>query len=63
MGNIASQGILATLSKHDVAGIVAILVGILVVGVGIIKAVARTALLAAGAVVVVVGILLVTRTI
>jgi hypothetical protein len=63
MSNFAGLGVLATLSKHDVAGIIAILIGAAVVALGILRRVARLALLAAGAVVVVIGILLLSRTI
>ena len=63
MSGLAGQGVLATLSKHDVAGIVAILIGIVVVVLGIMRRVAKLALLATGAAVVVLGILLVSRAI
>lgn len=63
MSGVTGQEVLATISKHDIAGIVAILIGVAVVGLGIMRAVARTALLAVGAIVVIVGILLVSRTI
>jgi len=54
--------ILATVSKHDIAGIVVILVGVFVLGLGIMRAAIRTAMLFAGVIVLVIGILLVTRT-
>ena len=55
--------LLATISKHDIGGIIAILVGIAVLGLGLARAAIRTALLFLVAIVIVVGILLVTRAI
>ena len=54
--------VLATVSKHDIAGIVAIVVGVIVVGLGLVRAALRTAMLTVGLIVVVVGILFFTRT-
>jgi hypothetical protein len=61
-GSIGGQFVLATISKHDVGGIIAIVVGIVVLVFGLLRAAIRAALLAVSAVVVVIGILLLTRT-
>jgi hypothetical protein len=61
-GSIDGQFVLATISKHDIGGIIAILVGIAVLVFGLLRAAIRAAMLALGAVVVIIGILLLTRT-
>jgi hypothetical protein len=61
-GSIGGQFVLSTISKHDIGGIIAIVVGIAVLVFGLLRAAIRAAMLAVSAVVVVVGILLLTRT-
>jgi hypothetical protein len=61
-GSIDGQLVLAAISKHDVGGIIAILVGVVILVFGLLRAAIRAALLAVSAVVVIVGVLLLTRT-
>jgi hypothetical protein len=61
-GSIGGQLVLATISKHDVGGIIAILVGVAVLVFGLLRAAIRFAMLAVSAVIVIIGILLLTRT-
>jgi hypothetical protein len=61
-GSFEGQLVLATISKHDVGGIIAILVGIAVLVFGLLRAAIRAAMLALSAVVVIIGVLLLTRT-
>jgi hypothetical protein len=63
MSGSLNAAVLATVSKHAIGGIVAIVIGVLVVLFGLVKAAIRTAMLFIGVIVVVVGILLATRTI
>jgi hypothetical protein len=62
-GSIDSSFVLATVSKHDIGGIIAIVVGIVVVVFGLMRAAIRAAMLVLGVVVVLIGVLLLTRTI
>jgi hypothetical protein len=62
-GTIAGELVVATISKHHISGIIAIIAGAVVVGIGVVRAALRVAMLAVGSVVVVIGILLFTRTI
>jgi hypothetical protein len=62
LGSIDGQFVLATISKHDIGGIIAIVAGVVVLAFGLLRAAIRTAMLALSAVVVVIGILLLTRT-
>jgi hypothetical protein len=62
-GSITNAAVLATVSKHAIAGIVAIVVGVAVVLLGLVKAAIRMAMLFVGVIVVVLGILLATRVI
>jgi hypothetical protein len=62
-GSIDSSFVLATVSKHDIGGIIAIVVGIVVVIFGLMRAAIRAAMLVLGVVVVLIGLLLLTRTI
>jgi hypothetical protein len=61
-GSIGGQFVLATISKHDIGGIIAIVVGVVVLVFGLLRAAIRAAMLAISAVVVIIGILLLTRT-
>jgi hypothetical protein len=63
VGVPGSAAVLGTVSKHAIAGVVAIVIGVLVVGFGLVRAAIRTAMLFIGVIVVVIGILLATRTI
>ena len=67
MHDLQSAVIVGTVSKHDVGGIIAIVVGVLIVVLGFAKVAAKTAMAflfpLAGIVVVVLGILLLTRAI
>ena len=67
MPDLQPAAMLATVSKHAIAGVVAIVAGVIVVGFGVVKLAAKTAmgflLPLAGVVVIVIGILFVTRTI
>jgi hypothetical protein len=60
---LSSATTLANVSKHASAGIAAIVIGVLAVGFGLVKAAVRAAMLAIGVIIVVLGILLATRTI
>jgi hypothetical protein len=62
-GSLNSAAVFATVSKHAIGGIVAIVVGVLAVLFGLVKTAIRTAMLFVGVVIVVLGILLATRTI
>jgi len=62
LGSFDGQSVLATISKHDIGGIIAIVVGVVVLVFGLLRAAIRAAMLAVSAVVVVIGILLLTRT-
>ncbi len=61
-GSIDSSFVVATVSKHDIGGIIAIVIGIAVLVFGLMRAAIRAAMLVVGVVVVVIGILLLTRT-
>jgi hypothetical protein len=61
-GSVGGQFVLATISKHDIGGIIAIVVGVVALAFGLVRAAIRAAMLAFGAVVVIIGILLLTRT-
>jgi hypothetical protein len=61
-GSIDSSFVVATISKHDVGGIIAIVVGLAVLVFGLMRAAIRAAMLVLGVVVVLVGVLLLTRT-
>jgi hypothetical protein len=58
-----SQFVVATISKHDIGGIIAIVLGVIVLAFGLLRAAIRTAMLVVAAVIVVVGVLLLTRAI
>lgn len=55
--------VLATVSKHAISGIIALVVGVIVLAYGLMRAAARAAMMFAGAIVIIIGILLLTRTI
>ncbi len=67
MPDLQPAATLATVSKHAIAGIVAIVAGVIIVGFGAVKLAAKTAMAfflpLAGVAVIVIGILFVTRTI
>jgi hypothetical protein len=67
MPDLQPAALIATVSKHDIGGIVAIVIGAIVIVLGVAKLAARTAMAfllpLVGVVVVVIGILLFTRTI
>jgi hypothetical protein len=67
MPDLQPAAMLATVSKHAIAGIVAIVAGVIVVGFGVVKLAAKTAMAfllpLVGVVVIVIGILFVTRAI
>jgi type IV secretory pathway VirB2 component (pilin) len=55
--------LLASISKHHLAGIIAVVVGVIVVGFGLLRSAMRVAFSVVGIVVVVLGILVFTRAI
>lgn len=61
-GSIDSSFVVATVSKHVVGGIIAIVVGLAVLVFGLMRAAVRTAMLVISVVVVLIGVLLLTRT-
>jgi len=67
MPDLQPAALLATVSKHDIGGILAIVVGAIAIVLGVAKLAAKTAIAfllpIAGVVVIVIGILLFTRTI
>ncbi|MCU1492121.1 MAG: hypothetical protein JWM85_3526 [Acidimicrobiaceae bacterium] len=68
MHELAATGdLLATFSKHDLAGLIAIIVGVVLLGAGLLRVMGRVAVGAVvpiiGLVVLIIGILFITRTI
>ena len=61
--SLSSAALLGTVSKHATAGIIAIVIGALAFLLGLVKTAVRTVMLLVGVGVVVIGILLATRTI
>ncbi|HEY5272989.1 MAG TPA: hypothetical protein VIJ34_07115 [Acidimicrobiales bacterium] len=60
--SIDSSFVVATISKHDIGGIIAIVVGLAVLVFGLMRAAIRAAMLVLSVVVVLIGVLLLTRT-
>jgi len=60
--SIDSSFVVATVSKHAIGGIIALVIGAVVVAFGLMRAAIRAAMLVIGVIVVLVGVLLLTRT-
>ena len=61
--SFGTAAVFAAISKHAIGGIIAIVVGVIAIGFGLLRTAMRAVMLFAGVAVVVIGVLLATRAI